>query len=114
MIGVKPKKKKASNEPDFNLGEGQAAIYGKVTERNIWDNSITDAMNVEVSVYKNNILVGYAITFLDGLYQIIAIDAGDNYTMTFVKNSMFTTSVFSLASKEIKEVNVELTTDDFS
>ncbi|MBC8753965.1 hypothetical protein H2O64_04735 [Kordia sp. YSTF-M3] len=115
MIGVKPKKKKEpSNQPDFNLAEGQAAIYGKVTERNVYDNSVRDAIDAQVTVFKNGVLVGYVIPFLDSSYQIVSIDAGDDYTMEFVKDSMFTTPIFSLSSKEIKEVNVELTSYDIS
>jgi len=111
MIGVKPKKMKVSNAPDFSLSDGQAAIYGKVTERNIFDTSVTDAVGVQVTVYKNDTLVAYALTFEDGLYQIDSIDAGGNYTIEFIKDSVFVTPVFSLGSKEIKEVNAVLTTD---
>lgn len=113
MIGVKPKKKKIANHPDFNLSEGQAAIYGKVTERNIVTNSITNATDAQVSVYKNGNLVGLAAISENGLYQITSISAGANYTTKFEKDSVFTTPVFTLSSKEVKQINVELTTDVF-
>lgn len=117
MIGVRPKKNKTTDSPDvpdFNLEEGQAAIYGQVTERKTFDNSIVDAFQAEVSIYKNGTLVSYAVTAEDGLYQIGALDAGENYTIEFRKDSVVVTPEFSLASKEVKQVNVELTSDNFS
>lgn len=108
MIGVKPKKKKQSDVPDFDLQEGQAAIYGRVTERNILDNSVSPAKDVQVSVFKNDVLVGFSITFEDGYYQIEAIDAPEDYSVEFMKNVTVVIPKFRLNSKQVKQINVEL------
>lgn len=108
MIGVKTKKKKLSDTPDFNLQEGQAAIYGRVTERNVLDNSVNPAKDVQVSVFKNDMLVGFSITFEDGYYHIEAIDAPEDYRVEFMKNTTIVIPEFRLTSKQVKQINVEL------
>ncbi|QHI35756.1 hypothetical protein IMCC3317_11040 [Kordia antarctica] len=111
MIGVKPKKKKEFIDIDLSLIDGQAKIYGKVTERNIHDNSVTNAVEAQVSVYKNGNLIGLTTTSEDGTYFIESINSDDDYTAKFEKDSVFVTPVFTLASRQAKQINIELTTD---
>jgi hypothetical protein len=113
MIGVRLKKKKESetdapDTPQFNLQEGQGAIYGIVTKVNPLDNSINPEKDVQVSVIKDNVLIGFSITFDDGYYQIDAIDAPADYRMEFTKNGTYHIPEFRLESKEVKQINVEL------
>jgi uncharacterized membrane protein len=112
MIGVKPKKKKQSEGIDFDLQEGQAAIYGSVTERSVIDNTLQAANNVLVSVYTDGVLVAFNQTNQEGIYHITALDAPENYTVEFVKDVTRVVPEFSIASREAKEINMELLTND--
>lgn len=106
MIGVKPKK----NKDTPVIVQGQATISGKVTERNTIFNNVYDLKGASISLYQNDSLVVRTTSFDGGLYNLTAIDSGDNYKLVFSKDSIYETPPFSLIADEQKVLNVELTT----
>jgi len=119
MIGVKTKKQATSNTgsttatvPNFNLQEGQGGVYGRVTERSIDTDQIRNVKDVTVTVFDGNTLIVLSTTSEEGIYIFDAINAPKSYLIEFRKEVTITQE-FTLASKEIKEINIELLVNNF-
>ncbi|AXG68208.1 hypothetical protein KORDIASMS9_00400 [Kordia sp. SMS9] len=123
MIGVKNKKQSQSSNdntiptpvdtiPSFNLQDGQGGIYGKVTERNINSDEVRNIRDVNITVFDENTLVAFNLTSDEGIYIFDAINAPKSYTIEFRKDVVLTKE-FTIASKEIKEINIEFLVNNF-
>ncbi|MEM6685772.1 MAG: carboxypeptidase-like regulatory domain-containing protein [Bacteroidota bacterium] len=94
--------------PTFNLLDGQGGVYGKVTRRNITDNSIQGVKDAVVSIFDGATLVVSTRTNDDGIFIFDAINAPRSYTIEFRKEAVVVADEFTIASKEVKQINVEL------